>query len=245
MFVSDVDRLLSETLYIGGRIFAATIDFDVECQTVILSDLANTRTLKRGNVHEHIFAAIVTLDEAESLHVVEEFDGAIGAFAGRFAHRTTLEATIAIAAALEATTIATAITIKSATLRTRSALWNRKWIAVNHKIGCRYFAATINKREFERLPFGQASQAGLLDSADVHEYVIGTIVDLNEAETLLIIEEFDNALAFANHLGGHRRSPGSAAAETTAASATEATAAAARTAKAAAGALTTSQFTRE
>jgi hypothetical protein len=250
LFVSDVDRLLSETLYIGGRIFAATIDFDVECQTVILSHLANTRPLKRGNVHEHIFAAIVTLDETKSLHVIEELHGAIGAFASRFAHRPTLEPGVAITtAALEATTVAAAITIEAAAFGTRSALWNRKRIAIDHEVGSRNLAAAINKREFERLSFGQTGQTGLLDGADVHEYVIGAIIDLNETETLLIIEEFDNTLAFANHLGGHCRATGSTAAEATAAAGTAAettaTTATGSAKTAAAGAFTGTQFARE
>ncbi len=204
-------------------------------------------------MHEHIFAAIVTLDETESLHVVEEFDGAIGAFASRFAHRATLEPGVAITtAALEATTVATvaaAITIEPATFRTRSALWNRNRIAIDHQIGRRNLAATINEREFERLSFSQAGQTSLLDSADVDENIIGAIIDLNEAEALLIIEEFDNAFAFANHLGRHCRATGSATAtESTAASAAAKSTAATATGSAktaAAGAFTGAQFARE
>lgn len=201
-------------------------------------------------MHEHIFTAIVTLDETESLHVVEEFDGAIGAFASRFAHRSTLEPRVAITtAALEAATVATAITIETAAFGTRSALWNRKRITVDHQIGRRHFAATINKREFKRLSFSQAGQACLLDSADVDEHIIGAIIDLNEAETLLIIEEFDNAFAFANHLGRHCRATGSATAtEAAAASAAAKSTAATATGSAktaAAGAFTGAQFARE
>ena len=61
---------------------------------------------------------------------------------------------------------------------------------------------------------------------------ISAVIANNEAETLLRVEEFDDAFAFANDLGGH------AAAETAAASASAATAAAAAEAITAATAAT-------
>lgn len=240
-------ELFGETLHIRSRVFAATIDFDIEGQAVILCDLTNARAFECGDVHKHVFATIVTLDETESLHVVEEFDGAIGALASRFAHRPALETAFAIAAAtVEATTVTTAIAIKAATFRARRAFGNGKRLTIDDKIGGRHLAATINKREFERLPFGQTGQARLFHGADMDEDIIGTIIDLNEAEALLIIEEFDNALAFANHLGRHcRTTRGTATRAAETAPAAKAATAAARATKAAAGALSTSQFAGE
>jgi hypothetical protein len=66
----------------------------------------------------------------------------------------------------------------------------------------------------------------------VDEDVLPTIVADDEAEALLRIEEFDDALAFANDLRGHPAT--AAAAETAAATAAAETAAAARAAAVAA-----------
>lgn len=200
-------------------------------------------------MHEHIFAAIVTLDETESLHVVEEFNSAVGAFAGRFAHRATLEPGITITAAtLEATTVTAAVTIKTAAFGTRGALGNGDRITVDDKVGCRYLAATIHQREFERLTFGQSGQASLFDRTDMDKDIIRTVIDLNEAKTLLTVEKLDDSFARTDHLSGHCRATRGSAEATAAACSTAAEAAATATAgatKAAAGALTSSQFAGE
>jgi len=65
----------------------------------------------------------------------------------------------------------------------------------------------------------------------VHEYVFAAIVADDEAETLLRIEEFDNALALANDL--RRHSATAAAAKTAAAGTAAAESTAAATAEAA------------
>jgi hypothetical protein len=71
------------------------------------------------------------------------------------------------------------------------------------------------------------------------EHVLPAIVSDNEAETLLRVEEFDDAFAFANDLWGHSAATGSTAAEasaTSTAAAAESTSASSSVAKAAASA---------
>jgi hypothetical protein len=81
------------------------------------------------------------------------------------------------------------------------------------------------------------------------EHVVGAIVNLNEAEAFLAIEEFNDALAFADYLGRHGGAALCTTAKTATAKATASTtetAAATRTAKAAAGAFTAApDFTGE
>jgi hypothetical protein len=210
-------------------------------------------------VHEHIFAAVIALNETETLHVVEEFDRTIGALAGQFALRAaaiTAAKAASVAAtisAAEATTI-TAITIKTAAFRTRSAFWHGQRIAFYDQVGCRNLAAAIHQREFQRLAFCQTGQAGLLDSTDVDENVIGLVIALDEAKAFLAVEEFDDSLAGTDNLCGHCRTAWSAAkAAATAATETAATAAitsakaaaAAETAAATAAIISTANFTGE
>jgi hypothetical protein len=57
--------------------------------------------------------------------------------------------------------------------------------------------------KLERLALGQAGEAGLLDRRDVHEHVLAAVIAHDEAEALLPVEEFDDALGLADHLGGH------------------------------------------
>src|SRR5207302_10653421 len=84
----------------------------------------------------------------------------------------------------------------------------------------RHTAATIDERELERLAVGQIGKARLLDRGNVNEHVFAAIIAHDEAKTLLRIEEFYDAFAFANDLGRHSTSA-------TAATATKTTAAAA------------------
>jgi hypothetical protein len=189
--------------------------------------LAHARTLKRRNVHKHIFAAIITLYKTKTLHVVEEFHGAIGPFTSRFALRTAWSR-IAIATTEAATIIAArcTVTIKSWTVRTRCAFTDGHWLTVNHEIGCRHLATTFHKLKLERLALGKASQASLLDSADVHEDVVGTTIYLNEAKTFLAIEKFDDSFTRADDLSRHWGAAGTTARSTKATSAAAVTAAA-------------------
>jgi hypothetical protein len=182
-------------------------------------------------VHEHIFAAIVTLHETKTLHVVEEFNRPISTFASRFALRSTW-GRIAITATKAATIIAAwcTVTIKGWTVRTRCALTDGHWLAIDHEISCRYLAATFHELEFKRLAFCKTSKASLLDCADVNENVIGTSVDLNEPKALLTIEKFNNSLAGTDDL---RRHWGAAWTTTRGTEATSATATAATIAAAA------------
>jgi hypothetical protein len=155
-------------------------------------------------VHKHIFAAIITLHKTKTLHVVEEFYGSISSFASRFALRptwcritvTTAEATTVIAARR-------AVTIKCWTVRTRCALGHFHWLTIDDEVRCRNLAATLNEREFERLAFSETRQASLLNRADVHEHIIGTTIDLNEAKALLTIEKFNNSFAGTDDLRWH------------------------------------------
>jgi hypothetical protein len=81
--------------------------------------------------------------------------------------------------------------------------------------------------ELKRLAFGKASQASLLDSANVHEDVVGTPIYLNEAKPFLAIEKFDDSLARADDLSGHWGAAGATARGTKATAAAAAVTAAA------------------
>jgi hypothetical protein len=74
----------------------------------------------------------------------------------------------------------------------------------------------------------------------VNEHILAAIIADDEAEAFLRIEEFDDALAFANDLRGHSAATATAAAEATAtaAAAAKTAATAAVTAAAAAAAIT-------
>jgi hypothetical protein len=76
------------------------------------------------------------------------------------------------------------------------------------------------------LALGKASQASLLDSADVHEDVVGTTIYLNEAKTFLAIEKFDDSFTRADDLSRHWGAAGTTARSTKATSAAAVTAAA-------------------
>src|SRR5205085_7165405 len=129
--------------------------------------------LNRRNVDECVRLAVVTLDEAEALHGVEELDRAAGLLAGQRA------------------------------LRGRRRALDRHRFAVDSQIGGRDPAATIDERELERLAIGQIGQAGLLDGRDVYEHILAAIIADDEAEALLRVEEFDDAFAFADDLWRH------------------------------------------
>jgi len=110
-------------------------------------------------------------------------------------------------------------------------------LAFDPEVGRRDASTTIDERELERLAVGQVGQAGLLDRGNVNEHILAAVIANHEAEALLRVEEFDDALAFANDLGRHsatRAAAGSAAAEATAPAASAAAESAATAAVAAA-----------
>jgi hypothetical protein len=109
---------------------------------------------------------------------------------------------IAVATPETTTLTGRTITVETA-FGTRCTLGYGDGFTINDQIGCRDLAATIHQREFEWLSFCQTRKSGLLNSADVHEHIVGTVIHLDEAETLLAIEKFDYSFAGANDLRGH------------------------------------------
>lgn len=168
-------------------------------------------------MHERIRLTIIALNEAKALHRVEELHRARSAF--------TSELTLRSSIALETTSTGRTRFTRFA----RRALFNRHRFAINLEIGCRNTATTINQREAQRLAISQTGQTSLFNRRDVDEYIFAAIIAHDEAETLLAVEELNNAGTFADNLRGHTAT---AASTTTAAEA----AAAATTAEAAAAA---------
>lgn len=198
---------------VDRRVLASSIDFDVEFDLIAFVEAGHARTLNRADVHERVRLTVITRDEAEALHRVEELDRT-----GRLVTR-------------------------QLALRSRFArclltlLFDRDDIADHHEIAGRNLAATIDELEFQLLTFGKTFQAGTLDRADVHEHIIAALIALNEAEALGCVEELYDALALANDLGRHAAATGATAAETAAATtgtAAEAAAAGSATTEAAA-----------
>jgi hypothetical protein len=199
----EKDEKVRFRLKVHGRKFAAPVDLELELESVAFVERRNSGALDSGDVNEGIRLAVIALDEAEALHGIEELDRATGLFAGQLALRAA-----------------------SAAGRTRAAAaaaLDRHRLAFDAKVGGRHPTAAIDQREFERLAIGEVGETGLLDRRDVHEHILAAIVTNDEAEALLRIEEFDDALAFANDLRGHSAT----AAATKTAAATAATAAAA------------------
>lgn len=185
---------------------ASSIDLKVEFKLVAFVQFTKTRPFNRADVHERVRLAIVTRDEAEALHRVEELDRTRSAFTRQLA------------------------------LGSGRLCSNCDHVTHDLKISCRNLPAAIHEIEFELLPFGQTLKAGTLDRADVNEHVFATVFTLDEAEALLSIEELDDALAGSDNLGRHSAATASAAAwaaeAATAAAATAAEAAAITAAKA-------------
>jgi len=101
-------------LEIGGRDLAAAIN-QSEAQLLTFSEAGEARLLDSADVHENVFRAVITDDEAEALLTVEEFYNA-SAFAndlGRHA-AATATAEAATTAAAEAATAAAAETTAAA-----------------------------------------------------------------------------------------------------------------------------------
>src|SRR5690606_27307197 len=124
-------------------------------------------------MYEGIGRTVVTRDEAEALHGVEELDRAHGLFAGQLARG------------------------RSRFFRHGQLLAN------DLQIRRRNLAAPVDQVEGEFLPFGQPVQPGTFHLADMDKHVFPAIIPLDEAEALAGIEEFYLALASADDLHGH------------------------------------------
>jgi hypothetical protein len=86
-------------------------------------------------------------------------------------------------------------------------------------------AAIFHKVIFDNLIFVEGREPGTLDRGDMDEDVLAAVIADDEAKTLLRVEEFDDALAFADDLGGHSATAAAAAAPKAAASSASSTAA--------------------
>ena len=190
---------------VDRRVLASSIDLDVELHTVAFVQALHARTLDRADVHESVRLTVITRDEAETLHGVEELDGASGLLAGQL------------------------------TLRGSLALFDGDDIADGNEVGRRNLATAIDELEFQLLTFGETFETRAFDRRDVHEHIIATFVALDETEALGRVEELDRAAALADDLCGHAAAATAAAAtraaraarsaavvETTAAAAAEA-----------------------
>lgn len=177
---------------VDRRVLASSIDFDVEFDLIAFVEAGHARALNRADVHERVRLTVITRDEAEALHRVEELDRT-----GRLVTRQL---------ALGSRFARCLLTL----------LFDRNDIADHDEITGRNLAATIDELEFQLLTFGKTFQAGTLDRADVHEHIIAALIALNEAEALGCVEELYDALALANDLGRHAAATGATAAETAA-----------------------------
>jgi hypothetical protein len=194
--------LLADRLQVHRGVFAPAINLEFELEPVALVKRRNARTLDSRNVDEGVGLAVVALDETKALHRIEELDRAAGLFAGKLALWTTATSTSGAA----------------------TAALDRHRLAFDSKVGRRNPAAAIYEGELERLAVGKIGETRLLDRRDVDEHILTAIIAHDKAEALLRVEEFDDALAFADDLRGH--SAATAAPKAAATAATETTAAA-------------------
>ena len=98
---------------------------------------------------ECVWLAIITLDEAEALHGVEELDGARRGFTGQRA----LNAGATFRTVAEATAVLTG---------RRCTVFNRKRFAIDDEIRCGNLSTTIHERVAKRLAFGETGKAEAL-----------------------------------------------------------------------------------
>src|SRR5438105_2334410 len=159
-------------------------------------------------MHERVRLPVIALNEAEAFHRVEELDRTAGLFAGELALRPS------IAAAATATASA-------------AGALDRHRLTFDTKIRRRNSPAAIDEGELEWLTVGEIGEPRLLDRGDVNEHVLPAVIADDEAEALLRIKEFNDALGLANDL---RRHSAATAATAAAAEASAATTAAAITA---------------
>jgi hypothetical protein len=152
-------------------------------------------------VHERIRLTIITDEETEALHRIEEFDRAGNALPCQL------------------------------TLRSCRLGRNRDHIANNLKILRRHLAAAIHEVVLELLALSEAFKAGTFDRADVHKHIFAAAFLLDEAEAFLGVEELHRALASADDLRRHAaETAASSAAAARATGAARTTAAATRAA---------------
>ncbi len=130
------------------RHLAAPINLKFEFQPVAFVERRHAGAFNRRDVHERIGLAVIALDEAKTLHRVEELDRARCLFARQLTLRTTGTGTTARAIV---------------TVTRRAAIGNGQRLTFNLQVGRRDTATAIDEREAERLTFGQAGQAGLLN----------------------------------------------------------------------------------
>jgi hypothetical protein len=176
---------------IDRRIFSAIVDLDVEGNPVAFIQAMHPGTLDSTDVHETVGTAIVALDETKALRAVEELDLARRTLTGQLPART---------------------------LRPLSRSIDGEMFAGDLQLGRGNAAIAVNQGEGESLPGSKPFEAGLFDRTDVNEHIFFAVITSDEAEALVPVEEFDDASAFANHLGRHLRAR--SAVETTTAAAT-------------------------
>ena len=202
---------------------AASVDLEVELEPVAFVEAVEARAFDRADMDEGIGLAVVAGQEAEAFLTVEELDRAGRLLAGQLALRRAAAVAAPIAAPI-----------------TAAAFLDLDHVADDLQILRGNLAAAIDQIVGQFLPFAEAREPGAFDRADVHEHVLAAALLLDEAETLLAIEELDRAFAGPDDLGGHARSAATTtAAETTAAAATAKAAAVAAPEAAAAAAETT------
>ncbi len=191
-------RLFLDRNEVNGRIFAASVNLEIELEPVALVDACKARTFDSADVDEGIRLAVIARDKAKALHAVEELDSADRLVACKLA------------------------------MRGLALGGHGDHVTHDLKVRSAHLPAAIDEIEGKLLPFGKAFEARTLNRADVNEHILTAVFTLDEAEALVGVEEFHDALAGTHDL---RRHAATAATCTASAAATKAaTAAAARTA---------------
>lgn len=158
---------------IDRRVFASSINLEVELEPFAFVNALQARTFNRTDVHESIGLTIVARQEAEALHRVEELDRSGRFFAGQF------------------------------TLRRTATRLHFDYVTDNLEILSRHLAATVDEVELKLLPFGETFEAGTLHGTDVNKDIFATSFLLDKAEAFLAVEKLDRSFAGTNDLSGH------------------------------------------
>ncbi len=217
--VNAIAQLLMQWHQIDCCELAAAINLNVKLKPVTLVEVRHACPFNCRDVHERIRLSVIALHEAEALHRVEELDRASCFFASEFA--------LGCAAAISTITAAKAAgsALRAITPLWTGAIFNRKRIAFDDQISRRDLSAAIHQCEAERLTISKARQASLFNRRNMHENILAAIIADNEAEALLRVEKFDDALAFTDNLRRHRRASRGTATGTKSAATATATAA--------------------
>jgi hypothetical protein len=154
-------------------VLAAPVHFELERESVAFVERRKPGAFDGRNVNEGVRLSIIPLDEAESLHRIEELDRSLGLFARE----------LALGAALRAL--------------------DRHRLAFDSKVRRRNASAAIDESELERLPVCEIGEASLLDGRDVDEDIVAPVIADDEAEAFLGIEELHDPLPFTDDLRGH------------------------------------------